>query len=315
MAEGSSVPYNFGVEYFDSNPHSNIEIILKDGSRVKANTVILSKNSSYFKELIESKNPKTIEVDDVDSNVSKGFLKCFYTGDFGILDEDNFRQVSKLSFTFQVTWMQNKCLACFKNMINNHHNNESKFLLDEAIAAKEFDKSCLYLNALAQSKTENVCIEDIKFMETNLQDMESISVDDLDFFIRLANVCNRNLNTSKNGRNRRSGIGFAGGNSGNCSQNEYCIVLVKAVTAHLETIGKIDVKTRHVLEKLDFKEIAAKFIQNNRNGNPYGHHYNYQQVDPFKKAALSFFQSLLDLQDISNEDLKMTLRQHMSLGN
>ena len=313
MAEGSFVPYNFGVEYFDSIPHSNIEIILKDGSRVKANTVILSKYSPYFKELIESNNPKTIEVDEVDANVSKGFLKSLYTGDVGILDENNFRQVSKLSFTFQVIWMQNKCLAHFKDMIYNRQNDESRFLLDEAIAAKEFDKSCSYLNALAQRKTENVCIEDIQFMETNLQDLGSVSVDDLDFFIRLANICNRNFNSVRNVRNRRSGFGFAESDSGNCSQNEYCIVLLKAVTAHLRNLGKIDVKTRLVLEKLDFKGIAAKFIQNNRNR--YNHGHNYQQVDPFKIAALSFFQSLLDLQDISNDDLKMTLRQHMSLGN
>ena len=194
MVEGSSVPCNFGAEYFDSDHYSNIEIILKDGSRVKANTVILAKNSPYFKELIENKSPKVIEMDEYEAIVCKSFLKSLYSGDPGILDKSNFRQVSKLSFTCEVTWMQQECHAYFRKLLSDSRNNNShhnKFLLEEAIAAKVYDKDCQYLDALVQQKTQAVSDQDIQAMGMMLNDMKSLPVDHLDFFIRLANKCNR----------------------------------------------------------------------------------------------------------------------------
>ena len=331
MAEASSVPYNFGVEYFDSDHYSNIEIILKDGSRVKANTVILAKNSTFFKELIENKSPKVIEMDEYDAIVCKSFLKSLYSGDPGILDKSNFRQVSKLSFTCEVTWMQNKCIEHFRKMMHNRQNADSQFLMEEAVAAKEFDKGSQYLNILAQHKTENVCIEDIESMEAMLQDFGTLSLDKLDFFIRLANVCKRNWH-----QNRNYSYGYPHRIPATDNQKEYCTVLMEKVTTHLKNLGKIDVKARYVLTNLDFKGIAAKFIQNYRH--PHEEYYyqeedqepcyltlqSYQNThqnqradgtDAFKKAASIFFQGLLDLQVVSNDDLRLALKQHMSLGN
>ena len=81
------------------------------------------------------------------------------------------------------------------------------------------------------------------------------------------------------------------------------------MTGHLKNLKEIDVKTRYVLMNLDFKGISSKFSQNN------GPHHQYRPIDPFKTAASNFFETLLDLKEISNGDLKMTLRQHMRLGN
>ena len=319
------MPYNFGVEYFDSDQYSNIDIILKDGSRVKANTVILAKNSPYFKKLIE--------MDEYDEIVCRSFLKSLYSGDPGILDKTNFRQVSKLSFACEVTWMQNKCIEHFRKMMHDRQNNDSQFLMEEAIAAKEFDKGSQYLNMLAQHKTENVSIQDIESMEAMLQDFGTLSLDNLDFFIRLANVCKRNWYQNRN-NDMMARLGYTNRIPATDQQKEYCTVLMENVTTHLRKLGKIDVKARYVLTNLDFKGIAAKFIQNYRY--PHGQNYcgedqsiftlqlmnqsTYQNqrsdgIDAFKTAASIFFQSLLDLQDVSNDDLRMALKQHMSLGN
>ena len=338
MVEGSSVPCNFGAEYFDSDHYSNIEIILKDGSRVKANTVILAKNSPYFKELIENKSPKVIEMDEYEAIVCKSFLKSLYSGDPGILDKSNFRQVSKLSFTCEVTWMQKECHAYFRKLLSDSRNNNShhnKFLLEEAIAAKVYDKDCQYLDALTQQKTQAVSDQDIQAMGMMLNDMKSLPVDHLDFFIRLANKCNRIYGRSANSRYHYnqpvcdeeyapdmeiyveasvvpmsySETGIVCGFNSAGPQREYCTVLLEKVTRHVKNLKKIDVKTRYVLMNLDFKGLSSKFSQGD------GRHHQYRPIDPFKTAASNFFETLLDLKEISNEDLKMTLRQHMRLGN
>ena len=304
MAVSSSVPYNFGVEYFDSDHYSNIEIILKDGSRVKANTVILSKNSAFFKELIENESPKVIEMDEHDAIVCRTFLESLYTGHFENLDKSNFRHVSKLSFTCKVTWMQNNCIQHFRQMMHTSHTNDELFLMEEAIAAKEFDKECHYLNALAHQKTQNLSIQHIEFVETMLQDFGTVPRDNLDFFIRLANLCERNWNLRVN---RDHVVIVTDPCDRRHQSKEYCTVIMEKVTAHIVNVGKIDVKTRDILQNVNFKSIAAKF--NDRRNR------NQQLVDPFRAAASNFFQSLLDLQDISNDDLKMAFRQYMSLGN
>ena len=360
---------NFGVEYFDSIHHSNIDVVLKDGSRVRANSVVLSMNSPYFKRVIEQKRIKQIEMTEVDAAVCRRFLKSLYTGVFGILDMQTFRQVSKLSFTFEVTWMQQECHAYFRKLLSDSSNNadHNLFLLEEAIAAKVDDKDFQYLDALTQQKTQTVSDQDIHAMETMLNDIRSLPVDYLDFFIRLANKCNRlsanneyhNSGYDQSGgtrgtwtsaetaivpRNRysellsRSQPGFSviipakpakaaiaprnrvsevlsypePGFSGNFpapSEKEYCTALIEKMTRHLKNLKKIDVKTRYVLINLDFKGISSKFNQSD------GRNHQYKSIDPFKTAASNFFETLLDLKEISNDDLRMILRQHMRLGN
>ena len=293
------VPHNFGEKYFDSKHHSNIEVILKDGKKIKVNSMIMAVNSPYLEEIIEKKNLKTIEMDEFDAAVCKRFLKSLYTGDFGTLDKDIFRQASKLSYTFQVTWIQQKCLEYFSTLMNAAPNkvsvdDDEKFLMEEAIAAKAFDKDGKYLNALAQKKTSIMCNQEILRMAKMLGDLKTLPLDQLDFFIRLAN----------------KSIRYATNQQINCRTHsyeyipkEYSTIIVEKVTAHLEKQEKMDAKTRYVLGNLDFSGITSKFNKNQ----------GYQ--DSFKAAASKLFQSLLNLKEISNDDMKMTLKHYMSLGN
>ena len=293
------VPHNFGEKYFDSKHHSNIEVVLKDGKKIKVNSMIMAVNSPYLEEMIEKKNLKTIEMDEFDAAVCRRFLKSLYTGDFGTLDKDIFRQASKLSYTFQVTWIQQKCLEYFNTLMNAAPNkvsvdDDEKFLMEEAIAAKAFDKDGKYLNALAQKKTSIMCNQEILRIEKMLEDLRTLPLDRLDFFIRLANKSNRCVpNPRFNCKTHGNEI----------IQKEYSTVIVEQVTAHLEKQEKMDAKTRYVLENLDFSGITLKFIT----------YKGYQDI--FKAAASKLFQSLLNLKEISNDDMKMTLKHYMSLGN
>ena len=293
-----TVPNNFGEEFFNSKYHSNIDIILKDGTKIKVNSMVLAVNSPYFQEMIEKKSMKTIEMDEFDAAVCKQLLRGLYTGDFGTLNKEILRQVGKLSYTFQVTWMQQKCLEYFNGLMNAQPNisiDDEKFLLEEATAAKVFDKDGQYLDALAQRKTSTaLCNQEILSVKTILEDLKTLPLDQLDFFIRLANKCNRMFPNQIN-RCRTHGNEYF--------QQEYCTVIVEQVTSHLVKIEKIDTKTRYVLEQLDFSGITSKFNKSS------GHQ------DNFKAAASKLFQSLLNLKEISNDDMKMTLKQYMSMGN
>ena len=296
-----AVPHNFGEKYFNSKHHSNIEIILKDGKKIKVNSMILALNSPYFEELVEKKNLKTIEMDEFDEKVCKDFLKSLYTGKFDTIDKNNFRQVSKLSYTLQVGWMKDKCLQYFNGLVNNNAVDNDEFLLGEAIEAKSFDKDRQYLDALAVKKTNmnNHCLQDVVQTETMLNDLTALSIDQLDFFIRLANKCGRLIVNQQQYCNVHRSYEYP--------QKEYGTILVQKVTEHLTKLEKIDGKTRYVLETLEFSGITQKFKDQ-------GFQYDGYQ-DPFKMAASKLFQGLLNLKEISNDDMKMTLKHYMSLGN
>ena len=297
-----AVPHNFGEKYFNSKHHSNIEVTLKDGKKIKVNSMILVLNSPYFEELVEKRNLKTIEMDEFDAKVCKDFLKSLYTGKFETIDKENFRQVSKLSYTLQVGWMKEKCLQYFNWLVNAVPNNnaveDDEFLLGEAIEAKSFDKDRQYLDALAVKKTSNHCIQDVVQTEKMLEDLTNISIDQLDFFIRLANKCNRKVENQQLCCNTH-GYEY--------HKMEYSTVIVEKVTEHLTKLEKIDSKTRYILETLDFSGITEKFKTQRLHSNGY--------QDRFKMAASKLFQGLLNLKEISNDDMKMTLKHYMSLGN
>ena len=294
-----TVPHNFGEEFFNSKYHSNIDIVLKDGTKIKVNSMVLAVNSPYFQEMIEKKSMKTIEMDEFDAAVCKQFLRGLYTGDFRTLNKEILRQVGKLSYTFQVTWMKQKCLEYFNGLMKAQPNisiDDEKFLLEEATAAKVFDKDGQYLDALAQRKTSTaLCNQEILRVKTILEDLKTLPLDQLDFFIRLANKCNRMFPNQQYLCRPHGNYEYI--------QQEYCTVIVEQVTSHLVKIEKIDEKTRYVLEQLDFSGITAKINKNS----------GYQ--DNFKAAASKLFQSLLNLKEISNDDMKMTLKHYMSMGN
>ena len=327
--KATTVPFNFGLKYFNSKYQSNIVVLLKDGEKIKVNSVILSINSPYLEEIIENQKLKIIEMDGFDPIVCRGFLRSLYTGDLSMLDRDSFRQVSKMAHTFQVTWMKQKCLEffnCLMTAVPNTGNDgiptdDDRFLLEEAIAAKPFDEEKQYLNALVRWKSSNLCNNDVSCMGTVLEDLGSLPVDQLDFFICVANKCERFLPESKPRSRYCRNLKIKE------IEKECSTVIVEKVTAHLLKIEKLDSRTRYVLENLDFGGITSKF-----KGNCYypGRQDTYRGgfvpldsrpipiskiKDNFKSAATTMFQSIMNLKEISNDDMKMTLQRFMSLGN
>ena len=303
MANSSAtLPYNYGETYFDSSYHCNIEIVLKDGNKIKANSIVLAANSPIFKEMIEKNNSKSIEMDDFDPVTSKMFLKSLYTGYFGPVDKELFSQLSKLSYTFQVSWLKEKCLEYFKQLMNavmtgtNSYDND-KFLLKVAIAAKAFDKDGQYLDILAQKKTSEICSQDIESARIMLKEFDSLPLDQIDFYIQLANNCIRFPLIAAHNHYCVIHCAYE------IISKEYSTVIVHRVIEHLGKLEKLDTKTRYVLKNLDFRRIRLNFFLLEE-------HY----TDNFKLAASKLFQNLLELGDISNEDMKMTLKHFMSLA-
>ena len=292
------IPLKFGEKYFDSKQHSNIDIILKDESKIHANSIVLAANSPYFEGLIEKNNLESIEMDEYDADAVKMFIKSLYVGEFGIMNNAIFRQMSKLSFTFQVSWMKDVCLNFFQGLVNcvpeGGTIESDKFLLEEATAAKVYDTTGQYLDMLALKKTSKMNNQDIAKVEEMLSDLNNLPLDQLDFFIRLANNCNR-VPVSCNNQ-------YYVHHNPYRINKEYATVIVEKFTEHLSTVDEMDSKIRYVLQNLDFSGIVSKF--NKGWGTP----------DDFKMAASKLFQSLLELKEISNEDMKLTLRHFMSLG-
>ena len=102
------VPMDFGVENLQSPVHNNIELLVSEDEVVKANSLILSYNSSVFYDLFFKRLSTSIDVTSYTKNSVDQFVKCLYSGKVTI-NRDSFRELIELADMFSVDWFIEQC--------------------------------------------------------------------------------------------------------------------------------------------------------------------------------------------------------------
>ena len=253
----SNLPNHVGCEYFNHHSHGNIEILLEGGEKLKVNSIVLAMNSPVLKAMIEEKHQTTIEMDDFGSNACRIFIRGFYVGLKGFyggvntITRKTFRDLSKMAYTFKVYWVQEECLEFFLELTQSIKTVEDEmYLLEEAIAAKIYDKDARYLETLVEKRT-SLFAQSSQHFEEMLENLENLSLDHLDFLIRVANKSHIYGHSEK----------YQG-------YKEYRQFIVEKVTEHIKKLEEMDEKTRYTLKHLTLTETSDGTVKPRFTANP-----------------------------------------------
>ena len=110
------VPCNFGIKNLHNPFHGNIFIQLRDGQKIKANSLILSFNGKNFERYFNDLEQKTLDIKDHTPKIVMMFLETLYGGDIEITD-DIFREINSLSLRFEVKWLADRCESYFMSCV------------------------------------------------------------------------------------------------------------------------------------------------------------------------------------------------------
>ena len=309
----SKVPHNFGIEYLDHPSHWNTEITLSDKKTLKVSSIVLATNSPVLKEMIEGVYQKTIDMSDFGEKACRIFVMSLYVGGIQFTKE-TFGDLSKMAYTFNVSWIKEECFKYFFQLISTAGTVEDeKYLLDEAIAAKVYDKRTRYLETLAGNKAAVLTLKSLQNFEVQLENIENMSTDQLDFLIRVANKSWENIvkGHAKSAKYRHG------------QPIEYRQMIVEKMTEHIKRFESLDKHTRYTLKHLDF----TMRPEGNSNAQPRYKVFGSYPVQEeyadsgadfpgrvtnrcrnFKEVVKKFFAGLMELRDISAEDLKLVLK-------
>ena len=110
-----AVPCNFGVQYLYDSFHGNVDIVFADDTTMRANSLILSWNSTTFHHLFCELKQSAVDIKDFTKEAAITFLECLYSGDI-TLEMSIFRELNKLSHVFKTKWLSDHCKTYFASL-------------------------------------------------------------------------------------------------------------------------------------------------------------------------------------------------------
>ena len=137
------VPANFGKHHLKSRSHSNLELLCDEGEIKRANSMILSLNSSVIDDLISRLDITSLDVQDFGAPAVGCFVESMYSGELEKCDKSNFRDLNKMGFVFNVSWFTERCLEYFTehvDMLTGRCYEDVLFVVEEARFVEESQK-------------------------------------------------------------------------------------------------------------------------------------------------------------------------------
>ncbi|XP_063689768.1 uncharacterized protein LOC134822573 isoform X1 [Bolinopsis microptera] len=182
------VPANFGREFINSPVHGNLVLNLKDGSVLRVNSVIMSLNSPVIRNITTNLCQSSLEMDDFSVEAVHCFVDAMYSGEAENMDRDNFEDVNKMAYVFDVSWLSKTSLNFFKTNVLNFKNNS----YEEILFACEI-ASRAYFN-LKQSKFVGLFVRNLTsrnigksvFLRKYMSNFAELSKRQIDMSIQIA---------------------------------------------------------------------------------------------------------------------------------
>ena len=118
MAPEVAVPANFGKHHLKSRTHNNLELLCAEGEVQRANSMILSLNSSVIEDLIARLEITSLDMQDFAAPAVNCFVESMFSGELENCDKTNFRDLNKMGHVFDVTWFVERCLKYFTELVD-----------------------------------------------------------------------------------------------------------------------------------------------------------------------------------------------------
>ena len=150
MAPKVVVPADFGRHHIGAPSHGNLTFNLAEGLQVKANSIILSLNSPVIDRMTTDLHLTSLDADDFSRGAVDCFIEASYTGEVEALNLGNFRDVTKMSIVFNVSWMSARCEKYFVSYLDKLDSQSSYTDLLFAVFSQEkgFHRLGRYKNEL-----------------------------------------------------------------------------------------------------------------------------------------------------------------------
>ena len=112
------VPMNFGRRLLNSPPHNTLKLEASNGKAVYASSVILAFNSPLIDFMTTDAHMTSVDVTEFSEEAVRVFVESSYSGvAFGI-NRSLFREVNKLAYALEVSWLQEKCWVFFNEIVD-----------------------------------------------------------------------------------------------------------------------------------------------------------------------------------------------------
>ena len=188
MAPEVVVPANFGKHHLKSRSHSNLELLCDEGEIKRANSMILSLNSSVIDDLISRLDITSLDVQDFGAPAVGCFVESMYSGELEKCDKSNFRDLHKMGYVFNVSWFTERCLEYFTehvDMLTGRCYEDVLFVVEEARFVEETQKKDNF-TSLVEDKLNTMRNRKSMFLKRYANDLDSISMSQLKMVIKLA---------------------------------------------------------------------------------------------------------------------------------
>ena len=188
MAPEVVVPANFGKHHLKSRSHSNLELLCDEGEIKRANSMILSLNSSVIDDLISRLDITSLDVQDFGAPAVGCFVESMYSGELEKCDKSNFRDLNKMGYVFNVSWFTERCLEYFTehvDMLTGRCYEDVLFVVEEARFVEESQKKDNF-TSLVEDKLNTMRNRKSMFLKRYSNDLGSISINQLKMAVKLA---------------------------------------------------------------------------------------------------------------------------------
>ena len=188
MAPEVAVPANFGKHHLKSRTHNNLELLCAEGEVQRANSMILSLNSSVIEDLIARLEITSLDMQDFAAPAVNCFVESMYSGELENCDKTNFRDLNKMGHVFDVTWFVERCLKHFTELVDKVTGRcyeDILFLVEEAWYVEQNLKNCKYTD-LVIKKLNNMKCKKSLFLKKYASDLTNTSINQLQMVVKFA---------------------------------------------------------------------------------------------------------------------------------
>ena len=185
MAPKVNVPMNFGKHLRDSPTHNTLKINTSEGGEVLASSVILSFNSPVIDHMTTTLHMTSVDMLEFSEAAVQVFVDAAYSGTAEGLTKELFRDINKIAYVFEMSWLVEKCADYFRILVDSEKSRQDLwFLLQEAEYVSENLKKQDLLD-LTVKKIESVGCKQ-EFLEKYLKEVQKLPPKKLDVVIKLA---------------------------------------------------------------------------------------------------------------------------------
>ena len=163
---------------------TTIAIVLNDGTVLQVSKLRLTADSRKFRYLIEDLKQNELQFDDFSPDIVTLFVTLLDDKELQEINNDQFRELNKLSMVFEVQWLKGSCKKWLKSKIEGIQTDGEKiFLFEECLYIIKKWEQREEMNALV---SRLVTLDNESFLSKYLVDLAQLDPVQINYLLKIA---------------------------------------------------------------------------------------------------------------------------------